>query len=79
MLTKKEVLGKLNVLAENLDGLKLIVHLTEAKNHLVTASTLIARARLAVDENDLWRALDRHAEARAYLEAAVEIHTRKKK
>jgi len=78
MLTKEEVLGKLNVLAENLDGLKLIVHLTEAKNHLVTASTFIARARLALNENDLWRALDRHAEASVYLDAAIEIHTRKK-
>jgi hypothetical protein len=79
MLTKQEVLGKVNALAENLDGLNLIVHLTAAKDHLVSASTHIARARSFVDANDPWRALDCLAEASRYLDAAAEIHKRKKK
>jgi hypothetical protein len=79
MLSKEEVQTKIDDLANTSAGLKLIVHSTEAKTNLIRANTLISRARSFLERNALWKALDLHAEACAYIEAAAEYHKKSNK
>ena len=77
MVTKETVRAELDQLTTTREGLNLIVSARGARINLVTAGTHIASARLLVD-NNLEHAVALVAEARTYLQAAMEIHQRSK-
>jgi len=75
MDTKDAAAREISDITNSLEGLKLIVYASGAKINLASASALIGSARLVLGEN-LPQAISLIAEARSYLDAAMEIHNR---